>query len=139
MAEKADAFLEKNVMKVLANAGEMVKEGAKAPGMPKFMTNYIDSAHEFLWDDAPQRVNIDALQNAGASVGWGGGKDDRLSGTRRPPAPPRAWSTSFAPAQVDRKAPCADYLAFFSRWRENSARTSCSSTASRITSTSKRR
>ena len=29
MAEKADAFLEKNVMKVLGNAGEMVKEGAK--------------------------------------------------------------------------------------------------------------
>ena len=100
MAEKADAFLEKNVMKVLGNAGEMVKEGAKvscqlrvesnpnalrhcntpvtlhcntnkcntatrklntgtppqAPGMPAFMTNYIDSAHEFLWDDVEREL-----------------------------------------------------------------------------------
>jgi len=56
VAEKADAFLEKNVMKVLGNAGEMVKEGAKAPGMPEFMTNYIDSAHEFLWDDVEREL-----------------------------------------------------------------------------------
>jgi len=56
VAEKADAFLEKNVMKVLGNAGEMVKEGAKAPGMPTFMTNYIDSAHEFLWDDVEREL-----------------------------------------------------------------------------------
>jgi len=56
VAEKADAFLEKNVMKVLGNAGEMVKEGAKAPGMPAFMTNYIDSAHEFLWDDVEREL-----------------------------------------------------------------------------------
>jgi hypothetical protein len=56
VAAKADAFLEKNVMKVLGNAGEMVKEGAKAPGMPAFMTNYIDSAHEFLWDDVEREL-----------------------------------------------------------------------------------
>ena len=67
MAAKADAFLEKNVMKVLGNAGEMVKEGAKAPGMPAFMTNYIDSAHEFLWDDAAERVKGAAPE---------GGRDD---------------------------------------------------------------
>jgi len=53
---KADEFLEKSVMKVLTNAGEMVKEGAKAPGMPDFMNNYIDEAHEFLWDDVEKEL-----------------------------------------------------------------------------------
>lgn len=56
VAEKTDAFLQKNVMKVLGNAGEMVKEGAKAPGMPEFMTKYIDEAHEFLWDDVEREL-----------------------------------------------------------------------------------
>lgn len=56
VAEKTDAFLEKNVMKVLGNAGEMVKEGAKAPGMPMFMKDYIDEAHEFLWDDVEREL-----------------------------------------------------------------------------------
>jgi len=63
VAKKADTFIEKNVMKVLGNVGEMVKEGSKAPGMPKFMTNYTDSAHEFLWDDVERElcegVNVD--------------------------------------------------------------------------------
>ena len=32
------------------------RPATQAPGMPTFMTNYIDSAHEFLWDDVEREL-----------------------------------------------------------------------------------
>ena len=54
--QKADAFLEKQILRILVHTGELVKEGAKAPGMPDFMIRYIDHAHQFLWDDVEKEL-----------------------------------------------------------------------------------
>ena len=51
--------------RILANAGDMVKEGAKAPGMPKVMTDYINKTYDYLWPAASPPVTRD-----GSRDGW---------------------------------------------------------------------